>query len=65
MKVRRPAWIPWWRITTLVSLTFAFGIAAAAGRVIEAIVIGILLLPSLAFVAVWVYAWRRDRLADD
>ena len=63
--VRPPAWVPWWRIAALVSLAIAFGIAATTGRVIEAVIIGVLLLPSLAFVTIWVYAWQKDQLAGD
>ena len=53
--------IPWRRIATAVLLTAALAIAAAAGRVIEAIIIGVLLLPSLALVGIW----RRGRPAGD
>jgi hypothetical protein len=63
--IRRLAWIPWWRIATALLLAAALAISAAAGRVIEAIIIGVLLLPSLVLVGLWFIAWRRNRLADD
>jgi hypothetical protein len=63
--MRRPAWTPWWRIATTLVLAAALGISAAAGRVIDAIIISVLLLPPLALLGLWFIAWRRDQLADD
>jgi hypothetical protein len=63
--VRRPAWIPGWRIAQALLLALALAISIAAGRVIEAAIIAVLLLPALALVGLWVVAWRRDELAND
>jgi hypothetical protein len=63
--MHRPAWILGGESQTAVLLAVALTISAAAGRVIEAIIIGVLLLPSFALVALWFIAWRRDQLADD
>ena len=64
-RMRRPLWIPWWRFATTLLLAAALALSAAVGRVIEAIIIGVVLLPSLALVGLWFVAWRRDQLADD
>jgi choline-glycine betaine transporter len=47
-----------------VSLGTALGLAVASGRVIEAVIIGVILVPPLALIAVWAVAWRRDQLDD-
>jgi hypothetical protein len=60
--VRRPAWIPWWRIATTVLLAIALANSVVAGRVIESVIIGVLLAPSVGFVVVWVVLWKKDRL---
>jgi hypothetical protein len=55
--------IPWWRLATAALLTAALAIAASAGRVIESIIIAILLVPTLAFLVLWIVAWRRGQLS--
>jgi len=60
--IKRPAWIPWWRIATAVLLSAALGDISMAGRVIEAIIVGVLLIPSIALVGLWLVAWQRDQL---
>jgi hypothetical protein len=54
--------IPWWRLASAVLLTAAFAISVTAGRVIESIIIAILLLPTFAFLVLWIVAWRRGQL---
>lgn len=61
----RSARIPWWRIATAVLLSAALVISGAAGRVIEAIIIGVLLLASIALIVLSFIARRRDHLPDD
>jgi hypothetical protein len=61
----RSARIQWWRIATAILLSVALVISVAAGRIIEAIIIGLLLLASLALVVLSFIAWRGDRLRDD
>jgi hypothetical protein len=61
-ETRRPPWIPWWPLGAVVALSAALGLAAATGRVVEAAVIGVILLPPLALIGLWLVAWRRDRL---
>lgn len=50
---RRPP-PPWWRLATLVLLLGAFGISATDGRLIETVIIGVLLVPTIALIGVWV-----------
>jgi hypothetical protein len=50
-------------LSTVAVLTTALVISVTAGRVIEAIIIAALLLPSLALLVVWIIAWRRGQLA--
>jgi hypothetical protein len=47
-----------------VSLSTALVLAVAYGRIIEAAIIGVILLPSLALLALWLVAWRRGQLED-
>jgi hypothetical protein len=56
---------PWWQLATSMLLSVALVISGAAGRFIEAIIIGLLLLASLALGLLSFIAWRRDRLPDD
>jgi hypothetical protein len=58
---RRETLIPWWRLATAALLTAALVISAIAGRVIESIIIAILLLPALAFLVLWIVAWRNGQ----
>jgi hypothetical protein len=51
--------VPWWRLATVVLLSTGVAIAVVNGHVAEAAIIAILLLPSVAFLAAWVYAARR------
>lgn len=59
---RRRVLIPWWRLASAALLTAALAISATAGRVIESIIIAILLLPTFAFLVLWIVAWRRGQL---
>jgi len=45
-----------------VSLATALALAVTSGRVIEAVIIGVILLPPLALIGLWLVAWRRDQL---
>jgi hypothetical protein len=47
--------IPWWRIATAALLGIALGIAIANGRMWDALVIGVLLVPAIALVAASVF----------
>jgi hypothetical protein len=49
--------LPWWRLATLVLLIGALVLAIANGRTIEAVIIGVLLVPTLVVLGVWVYFW--------
>jgi hypothetical protein len=51
---RRP---PWWRLATLILLSVALAIALSQGRTIEAVIIGILIVPTLLLVGAWIYVW--------
>jgi choline-glycine betaine transporter len=44
---------PWWRIATLTLLLVALGLAISSGRTIEAVIIGLLMIPSLVLVGAW------------
>jgi len=63
MKARLP-FVPWARLVTAVLLITAFAIALRAGRTIETVIVGILTIPTLALVALWLAAWRRGWLED-
>jgi hypothetical protein len=56
--------IPWLPLSTVMLLAVAVAVAATAGRIIEAIVIAILLVPVLAFLVLWVIAWKRGQLGS-
>jgi choline-glycine betaine transporter len=47
--------LPWWRLATLALLIGALVLAIANGRTIEAVIIGVLLVPTLVVLGVWVY----------
>jgi hypothetical protein len=51
--------VPWWRLATTLLLVVGLAIAAAAGRTVDAVIAGILLVPSLAVSLMWVVAVRR------
>jgi Flp pilus assembly protein TadB len=51
--------MPWWSVSTTVLLAVVLVVDVTAGRVIETIIIAILLVPSLAFLVLWVIAWKR------
>ncbi len=53
--------IPWWRIATLTLLIAGFIIALSAGRTIEAIVIGVLTVPTMVFIGAWIYQSKHHR----
>jgi ABC-type nitrate/sulfonate/bicarbonate transport system substrate-binding protein len=63
--VRKPPGIPWLRLATTVLLAGALAISVAAGRTVDSIIIGVLLVPSVALLIVRVFAWRRGLLADE
>jgi len=48
---------PWWRLATLILLSVALAIAVSQGRTIEAVIIGILIVPTLLLVGAWIYVW--------
>jgi hypothetical protein len=60
----RPPWIPWWPLAAVVSLSTGLALAVAYGRTGDAIIVAVILLPSLALIALWVVAWRRGQLDD-
>jgi hypothetical protein len=62
---QRRGTVLWWLLSTVAALTTALVISATAGRIIEAIILAALLLPSLAFLVVWIIAWRRGQLRGD
>lgn len=47
---------PWWQGATTVALSVALGIAVGAGRTIDSIIVGVLLLPAVILLALWVIA---------
>ena len=47
--------LPWWRIATLAILLLALIISVSAGRTIDAVVIGILMIPTMVLVGLWIY----------
>jgi hypothetical protein len=53
---------PWWRIATLALLLVALVIAVSSGRTIEAVVIGVLMIPALTLLGAWIYGLRRRRV---
>jgi len=57
--------IPWGRTTTTALLVAAFAIAVNAGRTIEAAIIGVLTIPAIILLVLYVVAWRRGLLDDD
>ena len=57
--------VPWWLLISSVAMTFAFILAIAAGRTIEAIIIGILLAPSLVVLVLYTFAWTRGLMGDE
>jgi hypothetical protein len=60
----RPPWIPCWPVAAVVSLSAALALAVADGRTGDAIIVGVILLPPLALIALWAAAWRRGQLDD-
>jgi hypothetical protein len=53
--------VPWWRITTLTVLVVAFIVAVFSGRTIEAVIVGLLMLPTLVLLGAWIYERRHRR----
>ncbi|HYZ79579.1 MAG TPA: hypothetical protein VE596_19630 [Gaiellaceae bacterium] len=51
--------VPWLRFVTLAVLLAALAIASAAGRVVDAAIIGVLTLLSASVLAAWAYARMR------
>jgi hypothetical protein len=56
--------IPWGRITATVLFLAAFAIAVNNGRTIEAAIIAVFSVPSIAILVVYVVAWRRGKLDE-
>jgi hypothetical protein len=54
-----PLAIPWWPIATVTLLAIALVISIAAGRTVEAVVIALLLVPSLLLLGAWAYSVRN------
>jgi hypothetical protein len=55
----RPPFVPWWPLATAVLLVTAFAIALGAGRTIDAVIVGVLLVPTLALLGLWLLARKR------
>lgn len=53
---------PWWPLATALPLAAALAIAVTAGRVIDGVIVGALLVPALGLLALWVVARRRGQL---
>jgi hypothetical protein len=49
-----------WRVATVIFLLIALGIAVSAGRTIEAAIIALLTVLSLALLVLELMAWRKD-----
>jgi hypothetical protein len=47
--------IPWWSVATVVLLSIGLALAVLGGRTLEAIIIGVLLVPLLALLGNWLY----------
>ena len=52
---------PWWQLATIVLLSVALTIAVMSGRTIEAVIIGILVVPALVIVGTWLVTSIRER----
>lgn len=48
--------IPWWRVAATVLLGGALFMTISAGRTVEAVIIGVLTIPSLVALGIWIYA---------
>jgi hypothetical protein len=53
--------LPWWPLATAAGLTTALVISATAGRVIDTVIITVLLVPTLAFLLVWLIFLAKGR----
>jgi hypothetical protein len=59
LKLRPMRFVPWWNFATLGLLGLALALTVAAGRAIEAVIAGVLTIPSLFVVGLWLYERRR------
>jgi choline-glycine betaine transporter len=55
----RIPFVPWWPLATAILLITALSIAVSSGRTIEAVIVGVLAVPTLAFLGLWLVAWKR------
>ena len=51
-----------WRVATLALLGLTVIISLSADRVIDAVIAGVLVIPSLVALGLWIFAWRRHRI---
>jgi hypothetical protein len=61
----RIRFVPWWPLATAVLLITALSIAVSSGRTIEAVIIGVFVVPTLAFLGLWSFAWKRGLIKGD
>lgn len=52
--------VPWWRLATLTLLVVAFILSVSSGHTIDAVIVGLLMVPSLVLVGAWIYERRHD-----
>lgn len=52
--------VPWWQLATLTLLVVAFILSVSAGHTIEAVIVGVLVVPSLVLVGAWIYEMWHD-----
>jgi hypothetical protein len=55
---------PWWRVAAAIALMISIGIAASAGRTIEAAIIAVLTFVPLVLLVIELVAWRRNATGD-
>ena len=60
----RLRFVPWARLVTAVLLITAFAIALRVGHTIEAVIVGIVTIPTLALIVLWLVGRRRGWLED-
>jgi hypothetical protein len=56
--------VPWWRVAAAIALVISIGIAASAGRTIEAAIIAVLTFVPLVLLVLELAASRRDTTGD-
>jgi hypothetical protein len=53
--------IPWWSVATVVVLSIALTLAVLGGRTVEAVIVGAILVPTLALLGVWLTSIAGQR----